>query len=75
MESSHRGLVHHLGKVAWGKLHREFESPTLRKNKEPGAKAFGDCIFAGEGVIRKSEPNRPVERSERATARRGREYL
>lgn len=58
MESSHRGLVHHLGKVAWGKLHREFESPTLRKDKEPGAKAAGDCIFAGEGGIQKlNQPN------------------
>ena len=31
MESSHSGLVRHLGKVVWGQLHQEFKSPTLRK--------------------------------------------
>ena len=29
-EGSHSGLVRHLGKVVWGKLHQEFKSLTLR---------------------------------------------
>ena len=33
-EGSHRGLVRLLGKQVWGKPHREFESHTLRFERE-----------------------------------------
>ena len=33
MERSHSGLVRHLGRVVWGKLHRGFESLSLRQER------------------------------------------
>ena len=46
MEESDSGLFHHLGKVAWSKGHREFESLLLRPHKnDPPERAF----LLGEG--------------------------